>query len=109
MIADHRLSDGFGVAFCVQCRVRYPDLLLAVVSGCLTHADIELMQQYNVPFWRKPMLYTQVVNELEESFPAVRERMLNAPVLSSEPSRPSESSESSEKGSLIRGLLKKFF
>ena len=45
MIADHRLPDGWGVALCLQCRVKYPRMKVAVVSGCLTPENIEFLRQ----------------------------------------------------------------
>lgn len=100
VIADHRLPDGYGVAFCVQCRVRYPHLLLGVVSGCLAQSDIDLMEEYAVPFWRKPVLYAQVADELEKSDLARLERMQNAPIVT-----PRKTPEKST----VHRVIRKFF
>lgn len=64
MIADHRLPDGWGVALSVQCRVKYPGVKAAVVSGVLTPENIELLEEYGIPYWRKPVLYSTVLRKL---------------------------------------------
>ena len=64
MIADHRLPDGWGVALCLQCRVKYPDIIVAVVSGCLTPENIDLLKDFKIPYWTKPVLYSTVLREL---------------------------------------------
>jgi DNA-binding NtrC family response regulator len=79
MIADHRLPDGWGVALCLQCRVKYPDIRVAVVSGCLTPENVELLEEYKIPYWKKPILYSRVMRELlgppkPPPFPSEEER-----------------------------------
>jgi DNA-binding NtrC family response regulator len=64
MIADHRLPDGWGIALCLQCRVKHPMVKVAVVSGCLTPENIELLEDYEIPYWRKPVVYSQVLRKL---------------------------------------------
>ncbi|NDV61810.1 response regulator [Puniceicoccales bacterium CK1056] len=64
MIADHRLPDGWGVALCLQCKVKFPQVRVAVVSGCLTDENIELLDEYKIPYWKKPVLYSTVMREL---------------------------------------------
>lgn len=64
MIADHRLPDGWGVALCLQCRVKYPHIRVAVVSGCLRSENIELLDEFKIPYWKKPILYSKVMREL---------------------------------------------
>lgn len=64
MIADHRLPDGWGVALVLQCRVKYPKIRVAVVSGCLTPENISLLNDFKIPFWTKPVLYSTVLREL---------------------------------------------
>lgn len=107
VIADHRLPDGFGVAFCVQCRVRYKHIVVGVVSGCLTRKDIELMDEYAVPHWTKPVLYSQVATALEaqrieaEESEAARKRR-EAPVLVGPP-------EPAPKRSTLSAFLQRVF
>ena len=71
MIADHRLPDGWGVALCVQSRVKYPQLKVCVVSGCLNPENIELLEEYKIPYWQKPVLYSSVLRKMQNppSFP----------------------------------------
>lgn len=64
MIADHRLPDGWGVALALQCHVKYPDIRVAVVSGCLTPENISLLKDFSIPYWTKPVLYSTVLREL---------------------------------------------
>lgn len=64
VIADHRLPDGWGVALCLQCRVKYPSLKVAVVSGVLSPENIEMLDEYKIPYWHKPVLYSTVLREL---------------------------------------------
>lgn len=113
VITDHRLPDGYGVAFCVQCRVRYPKLLLGVVSACLVPKDIELMEEYDIPFWVKPILYSQVANELKQLRDARRSELArNAPILRSTTntgSAPLRPPTSTPRRSSLRGLFKKIF
>lgn len=64
LIADHRLTDGWGVALVLECRVKYPRLRVGIVSGCLEPNEIEMLEEYGVPYWKKPVLYSIVVREL---------------------------------------------
>lgn len=64
MIADHRLPDGWGVALCLQCKVKFPEIKVGVVSGCLTPENIEMLEEYKIPYWKKPILYSKVMREL---------------------------------------------
>jgi len=64
MIADHRLPDGWGVALCVQCKVKFPQMRTAVVSGVLSPENIEMLEEYEIPYWRKPVLYSTVLKQL---------------------------------------------
>lgn len=81
LIADHRLPDGWGVALCLQSRVKYPRIKVAVVSGCLTPENIELLDEYRIPYWVKPVLYSKVLRELLRPKPS-------APVLNPDPPEP---------------------
>jgi DNA-binding NtrC family response regulator len=64
MISDHRLPDGWGVALVLECRVKYPRLKVAVVSGVLTPENVELLEEYNIPYWHKPVIYSKVLRTL---------------------------------------------
>ncbi len=61
IIADHRLPDGRGIDFVID-RVRKGSGIPAVVvSGFLTMADVAVLNQAGVPFFRKPVLYSEVL------------------------------------------------
>ena len=61
IIADHRLPDGGGIDFVID-RVRKGSRIPAVVvSGFLTMADVAVLNQAGVPFFRKPVLYSEVL------------------------------------------------
>lgn len=83
IIADHRLPDGMGVALCVQCKVRYPRMAIGVVSACLTRDDRELLEEYKIPYWRKPVLYSKVMEAMVEFRrpPVAMDKLESAPVL----------------------------
>ena len=69
MIADHRLPDGWGVALCVQCRVKFPQLKVCVVSGCLQPENVELLEEFKIPYWQKPVLYSSVLRRMQDPPP----------------------------------------
>lgn len=64
MIADHRLPDGWGVALVLESRIKYPRLKVAVVSGVLTPENVDLLEEYNIPYWHKPVIYSKVLRAL---------------------------------------------
>ena len=68
IIADHRLPDGRGIDFLMEIKQLYPRIKLAVVSGCLTPADEEMLQLAEIPYFRKPLLYRQVIKKLREHY-----------------------------------------
>lgn len=70
LIADHRLPDGWGIALCLQCRVKYPNVRLGVVSGCLTPRDINTLDEYQIPWFSKPVLYSTVIKRITRTPPA---------------------------------------
>jgi CheY-like chemotaxis protein len=84
LIADHRLPDGPGVALCVYTQKRFPRMAIGVVSACLTANDRAFLEQHGLPFWRKPVLYSKVMEVLGEKAkppPVVASPPPNAPVL----------------------------
>ena len=84
LIADHRLPDGPGVALCVTCKHRFPRMAIGVVSACLTRADRVFLEQRGIPYWSKPILYSQVMEKLGATRPpppVARKPPPNAPVL----------------------------
>ncbi len=67
IIADHRLPDGLGIRFAIEMKTAFPDTQCVIVSGCLTPNDIELLEANGLPYYRKPLLYGKVVDELRRS------------------------------------------
>ncbi|MGE9296053.1 MAG: hypothetical protein ACQKBV_07195 [Puniceicoccales bacterium] len=68
IIADHRLPDGRGIDYLLEIKSRYPRIKLAVVSGCLSPDDEETLAMAEIPFFRKPLLYRQVMKKLREHY-----------------------------------------
>lgn len=66
IISDHRLPDGLGIQFIIEIREQFPDFPAAIVSGCLNHDDIEILERHQIPYFRKPLLYAQVIDELRK-------------------------------------------
>ena len=64
IIADHRLPDGQGIKFVIGARRDNPRLKVAVVSGCLNEDDIALLQQEQIHYFTKPLLYSTVLRAL---------------------------------------------
>lgn len=64
IITDHRLPDGLGIKFLIGMKESFPLCKCAVVSGCLSDRDIEEMEAYEIPYFRKPLLYGKVIDEL---------------------------------------------
>ncbi len=65
IIADHRLPDGEGIDFIVE-RVRAGCTIpTVVVSGCLTVADAAVLEREDIPYYRKPVIYSEVVRRFE--------------------------------------------
>lgn len=96
IITDHRLPDGLGIQFLLDIKETFPICKCAVVSGCLTDGDIEEMESHEIPYYRKPLLYAKVIDELRRSFAA------QAPE-HEEPEEPEEPEpeEETKKGSLF--------
>jgi DNA-binding response OmpR family regulator len=64
LIADHSLPDGHGIDFVGEMRALYPDISYAIVSGVLTDADIARLDIYELPHFRKPITYGEVLAEI---------------------------------------------
>jgi len=70
IIADHRLPDGMGIQFVIETKKSFPKCKCAIVSGCLTSADIETLVRLKIPYYHKPLLYGQVIDELRRQYGA---------------------------------------
>ncbi len=77
IIADHRLPDGWGVDFILDIQRRYPKISTCIVSGCLTVADQRVLKKAGIPYFSKPLIYSNVIKHLRQS----RVPMSAAPVM----------------------------
>ena len=64
VITDHSLPDGLGIPLVINLKTSMPHCKCAVVSGCLTDADIEELKGHGIPYFLKPLLYVKVIDEL---------------------------------------------
>jgi DNA-binding NtrC family response regulator len=64
VIADHRLPDGLGIQFVIEIKEAFPSCKCAVVSGCLSQKNIDNLEANQIPYYRKPLLYAHVVDDL---------------------------------------------
>jgi two-component system response regulator PilR (NtrC family) len=89
IISDHRLPDGLGVQFVIEIRELYPDCRCVIVSGCLTPKDIEELKAHQIPYYRKPLLYARVLDEMRKKPSAATPvRMSPEPEAEAEPEVP---------------------
>jgi len=82
VVADHRLPDGQGVEFVIEMKQQFPSCMYTVVSGCLTDSNISDLEENQIPFYRKPLLYAKVVAEFR------RAHLMNAPIPEEAPEEP---------------------
>ncbi|CAA6694511.1 MULTISPECIES: response regulator [unclassified Lentimonas] len=61
VLADHRLPDGQGVEFVIEMKEQFPHCEYAIVSGCLTAENMEALEESEIPYFHKPLLYAKVV------------------------------------------------
>lgn len=64
IITDHQLPDGTGIDFIIEVKEKYPKIKSVVVSGHLTPKDVKKMEANDVLYFRKPLLYKKVVDEV---------------------------------------------
>lgn len=64
IISDHRLPDGLGIQFVLEIREQFPDCKCVIVSGCLSSKDVEALEEHDISYYRKPLLYTRVIEEM---------------------------------------------
>ncbi len=88
VIADHRLPDGLGIQFVAEMKELYPKVQFVVVSGCLSDEDVVKLDEIQIPSYRKPLLYSKIVDKLR------RDLVMNAPV--AEPTPPPETEAAGE-------------
>jgi len=66
VIADHALPDGRGIEFVLRLRKAYDNCEYAIVSGCLTDTDVALLEAEGLAYYRKPLLYRIVIDDLRK-------------------------------------------
>ena len=71
IIADHRLPDGLGIDFLLTLAREGVMPNAVVVSGVLTVADVALLERWDIPYFRKPVVYSEVVRKLRKPPPVV--------------------------------------
>lgn len=70
IIADHRLPDGFGIDFIIEeAKEESLPIPAVIVSGCLTPADIAILNRLDIPYFRKPVLYSHVIRKMQQTTP----------------------------------------
>jgi DNA-binding NtrC family response regulator len=86
VIADHNLPDGEGVQFVIEIKDQYPDCSFMVASGCLTSSNTKLLDESEIPYFHKPLLYGKIVDKFR------RAHLMSAPcsTVASEASQASE-------------------
>ena len=68
IIADHRLPDGFGIDFIIEeAKEESLPIPAVIVSGCLTPADIAILNRLGIPYFRKPVLYSHVIRKFRQT------------------------------------------
>ena len=67
VLADQSLPDGQGIQFVIEMKEQFPDCEYAIVSGCLTDGNVSLLEEKEIPFFRKPLLYGKVVEEFRRA------------------------------------------
>lgn len=67
VIADHHLHDGFGIDFVIRAKSVDPQREYAIVSGCLTDENIKQLEDHSILYFRKPLLYSRVLDQLRKA------------------------------------------
>lgn len=67
VIADHRLGDGFGINFVIDAKAVNPNREYAIVSGFLSDENIADLKLHSIPYFRKPLLYSHVLDQLRKA------------------------------------------
>jgi DNA-binding NtrC family response regulator len=84
VLADQSLPDGQGIHFVIEMKTQFLDCQYAIVSGCLTDGNVSLLEEKEIPFFRKPLLYGRVVEEFRRAY------LMKAPCRESAPEVPSD-------------------
>lgn len=67
VIADHQLGDGFGIDFVIKDKAVNPKREYAIVSGYLNDQNIEQLKNHSILYFRKPLLYSHVLDQIRKA------------------------------------------
>lgn len=65
VIADHALPDGKGIEYLLHLRELFPDRDYVIASGLLSEVEMQLLNEEQLTYFRKPFLYKKVLDELK--------------------------------------------
>ena len=66
IIADHQLPDEEGIHLIIEVRSQMPSIKVAIVSAYLNEMEIEILESESIPYFHKPVLYSDVIKDLPE-------------------------------------------
>ncbi|MDQ8195341.1 response regulator [Coraliomargarita sp. SDUM461004] len=70
LVADQKVPDGNGSLFAIETKAMPRGIKVVVVSGMLATPDIEQLKKHNVDYYHKPLLYSEIVeNLIQKHFP----------------------------------------
>ena len=64
LIADHQLPDGEGIQLVMEVRAQKPSIKVTIVSAYLHQMEMEILKNESIPFFHKPVLYSDVLKKL---------------------------------------------
>lgn len=64
LIADQQVPDGNGSRFAIETKGMPDGIKVVVVSGILSHTDVEQLEAHGVDYYNKPSLYSDIVEDL---------------------------------------------
>ena len=67
VIADHQLGDGFGIDFVIEAKAVNPNREYAIVSAYLNDKNIEQLENHSILYFRKPLLYRHVLDQIRKA------------------------------------------
>lgn len=68
LISDQLVPDGNGSDFAIESKASFNDLKAVVVSGQLSSADVGKLKSFQVDHYHKPVLYSDIVGEMEAKY-----------------------------------------
>ena len=64
LIADQKVPDGNGALFAIDIKGQPAGIKVVVVSGQLSSADVENLEEQGVDYYHKPSLYSDIVQAM---------------------------------------------